>query len=244
VFDPLAVGLALCTAFVAAVLFLNPGSGRRWPWWVAGGVVLWLAVQAILGWTGFYHTDAPPPRPMLLLFPPLVVIAGALLIPRSREWLKGLPLRPLVWIHAVRVAVELVLWGAAERGVIPRAMTFEGTNFDILTGLTAPVIAVVGFQNGQPRRWVLIAWHLTGIGLLANVVTTAVLSMPTPFQRLNFDRPCVGVFDFPFTWLPAFVVPAVLFAHLVSLTQLFPRKNTDRPTVPAAEVAVAGGSVG
>lgn len=239
-FDLLAIGFALCTAFVAAVLFLNPGRGRRWPWWVTGGVVLWLVVQAILGATGFYRTDAPTPRPMLLLGPPLVVVAVALLIPRSRRWLTGLPLRPLVWVHAVRVAVELVLWGLAERGVVPRAMTFEGTNFDILTGLTAPVVAVVGFRAGQPRRWLLTGWHLMGIGLLANVVTTAVLSMPTPLQQLNFDRPNVGVFDFPFTWLPAFVVPAVLLAHLASLAQLLSRKGAHTP----ATAEFAGASAG
>lgn len=228
------VAFVACVAFTAGVLYFAPGGGRRWPWWVVGGVVLLLSVQGILGGVGFYRTATPTPRPMLLLFPPLAVILVALIVPRSRAWLKELPLRPLVWVHVVRVPVELVLWGLLQQGAIPRGMTFEGTNFDVLTGLTAPLAAVFGFRNGQPRRWVLIPWHLMGVGLLANVVTTAVLSMPTPLQQLNFDQPCVGVFYFPFTWLPAFVVPAVLLAHLASLVRLLSAGYNGQPRVPCA----------
>lgn len=237
-FIPLA--FVACVVFTAAVLYFAPGRGRQWPRWVAGGVAVWLTVQGVLGGVGFYRTDTPTPRPMLLLFPPLAVIVVALIVPRSRRWLKELPLRPLVWVHAVRVAVELVLWGLLQHGAIPRGMTFEGTNFDVLTGLTAPLAAVFGFRNGQPQRWVLIPWHLMGVGLLANVVTTAVLSMPTPFQQLNFDQPCVGVFYFPFTWLPAFVVPAVLLAHLASLVRLLSGNSHHRPAVPHPAGEYAG----
>jgi hypothetical protein len=171
---------------------------------------------------------------MLLLLPPVTAIATALMVRRSREWLTQLPLRPLVWVHTVRVAVEVVLWALYEHGAVPRGMTFEGTNFDVLTGLTAPLVVAFGFRDGRPRRGLLIAWHLMGIGLLVNVVGTAVLSMPTPFQRLNFDQPCAGVMYFPFTLLPAFVVPAVLFAHLVSLTRLLSREVDRSPQKPAA----------
>lgn len=214
-------GFVLCVVYTAVVLYLAPPPGRLWPWWVTGGVMLWLAAQGVLGWSGFYRPATPTPRPLLLLFPPTVVIVVALILPRSRLWLRCLPLRPLVWVHAMRVVVEWVLWQLAEHRVVPGGITFEGTNFDILTGLTAPLVAVFGFRAGQPRRWLLIPWHLIGLGLLANVVITALLSFPTPLQQLNFDRPNVGLLYFPFVWLPAFVVPAVLLAHLVSLARLF-----------------------
>jgi hypothetical protein len=72
----------------------------------------------------------------------------------------------------------------------------------------------------------LIAWNLLCLGLLINIVTLAVLSAPFPFQQLAFDQPNIAVLFFPFIWLPAFVVPAVLFAHLVCLRQLFRNKTT------------------
>ncbi|MEO2091473.1 MAG: hypothetical protein ABGY75_18605, partial [Gemmataceae bacterium] len=96
-------GFVLCVVYTAAVLYLAPPPGRRWPWWVTGGVVVWLAAQGVLGWSGFYRTTPPTPRPLLLLFPPTVLIVVALTLPRSRRWLRRLPLRPLVWVHAMRV---------------------------------------------------------------------------------------------------------------------------------------------
>jgi hypothetical protein len=60
--------------------------------------------------------------------------------------------------------------------------------------------------------------------LLINIVATAILSMPFPFQQLAFDRPNIAIMYFPYVWLPCCVVPIVLFAHLVSLRKLFATK--------------------
>jgi len=55
---------------------------------------------------------------------------------------------------------------------------------------------------------------------LLNIVTTALLAAPTPFQRFAFDQPNVAVLYFPFVWLPACVVPIALLAHLVAIWRL------------------------
>ena len=66
----------------------------------------------------------------------------------------------------------------------------------------------------------LLVWNLLALGLLLNVVTTAVLSAPSPLQRFAFDQPNVAILHFPFVWLPAVVVPLVLLAHLAAIRQL------------------------
>jgi hypothetical protein len=66
----------------------------------------------------------------------------------------------------------------------------------------------------------LIAWNLACLLLLANVVITAILSVPTPFQQFAFEQPNIAMLYFPFVWLPCLVVPAVVFAHVVCLRQL------------------------
>ena len=71
-----------------------------------------------------------------------------------------------------------------------------------------------------------ITWNFIALVLLLNIVGHALLSAPTPFQKLAFDMPNIGVFYFPFVWLPAFVVPAVFFAHIVSLMKLM-QKNIE-----------------
>ncbi|HQW96450.1 MAG TPA: hypothetical protein PLU58_11640, partial [Saprospiraceae bacterium] len=57
-------------------------------------------------------------------------------------------------------------------------------------------------------------------GLLLNVVVIALLSAQTPFQKLAFDQPNIGVTFFPFVWLPSVVVPIVLIGHLAAIRQL------------------------
>ncbi len=103
-------------------------------------------------------------------------------------------------------------------------MTFEGRNFDILSGLTAPVVYWLGFRGGKIKRPLLIIWNILALGLLINIVATAILSFPCPFQQMAFDQPNRGVLYFPFIWLPTVVVPLVLFSHLISLWRLL----TDR----------------
>jgi hypothetical protein len=94
--------------------------------------------------------------------------------------------------------------------------------------LTAPLAYYFGFVKKKIRRTSLLLWNFACLLLLGNIVVNAALSAPSPFQRLAFDQPNRAVLYFPFIWLPAFIVPVVLFAHLVSLRRLlFANRNTD-----------------
>jgi hypothetical protein len=99
-------------------------------------------------------------------------------------------------------------------------MTFEGMNFDILSGLTAPFVYYFGFIKKQLHTKFLIVWNILCLGLLINIVSIAILAAPTPFQKLALDQPNTAVLYFPFIWLPAIIVPLVLLSHLASLRQL------------------------
>ncbi len=104
-------------------------------------------------------------------------------------------------------------------------MTFEGRNFDIISGLTAPIIYWLAFRGGKTNRPLLIVWNLIAFGLLINIVTNALLSFPFPFQQLAFDQPNRALLYFPFIWLPTLIVPIVLFCHLASFWQLFSKSS-------------------
>jgi hypothetical protein len=71
----------------------------------------------------------------------------------------------------------------------------------------------------------LVAWNIICLGLVLNVVIHGILSAPTAFQILAFDQPNIAVLYFPFQWLPAFVVPAVIFSHLICLRDLMVKKE-------------------
>lgn len=190
-------------------------------------LLVWMSLQAALGLSGFYQkTDSVPPHFPVLIVPPVLLIVGLLLTRRGRGFIDNLRLDRLTWLHVVRIPVELVLFWLFLRKVVPEVMTFEGRNFDILSGLTAPVVYYFGFVKGSLPGSVLLVWNLICLGLLINIILTAILSAPSPFQQLAFNQPNVAIQYFPFVWLPSVVVPVVLLAHVAAIWQLVQKTST------------------
>ncbi|WP_460947387.1 hypothetical protein [Spirosoma daeguense] len=178
-------------------------------------LLAWLAYQQF-----FFQFSGLPPRFMLTLGPPLLLIFSLFVIRKSSTLIQELPLPRLTFLHVVRVPVELTLYGLYVYRQIPELMTFAGRNVDILAGLTAPLVAWLVFrQKTVSLRW-LFVWNVVSLLLLLNIVIHAILSAPLPFQQLAFDQPNIGVLKAPYVWLPGFIVPVVLFSHVVSLVQL------------------------
>jgi hypothetical protein len=186
--------------------------------------LLWLILQAAVSWSGFYLvTTGNPPRFGLLLIPPIILIIVLLLIKRGRSFMDSFDAKTLTLLHIVRVPVELTLYWLFLHKAVPQVMTFEGRNFDILCGLTAPLVYYWGYVKNKLSRGVLSAWNIVCLMLLANIVITAIFSAPFHFQKLGLGQPNIALFYFPFIWLPCFVVPAALFAHVVSIRKLINR---------------------
>jgi len=181
----------------------------------------WLALQAGLSMTGFYTiTTSFPPRFILLVLPPLLLIIGLFTTKKGKQFIDSLDTSALTLLHVVRIPVEITLFWLFTAKMVPELMTFEGRNFDILSGVSAPIIYYLGYKRPILDKRILIVWNCLCLGLLLNIVITAILSVPTAFQQFAFDQPNIGVMYFPFVWLPCFIVPVVLFSHLVNLRKL------------------------
>lgn len=179
-------------------------------------ILTWLAFQAFIGLSGFYTvTDTLPPRFLLLIMPPILFIIGLFITERGRLYIDSLDAKTLTILHTIRIPVEVVLFWLFINKSIPELMTFEGSNFDILSGLTAPVVFYFGFVTRQLGSKTILIWNIICMGLLINIVVIAILSAPFPFQQFAFDQPNSAVLYFPFNWLPSCVVPLVLLSHLV-----------------------------
>jgi hypothetical protein len=120
----------------------------------------------------------------------------------------------------VRIPVELILYWLSLQKAVPALMTFEGRNFDILAGITAPAMALFFCSGSKTHNRILLAWNIVSLLLLLNIVGNALFSAPGPLQRFAFDQPNIAILYFPFNWLPVFIVPVVLFGHLVAIRQL------------------------
>ncbi len=184
---------------------------------IALGVVHW-----ILATRGVYtNTTTFPPPQGLLLAPAVVALVITLIMPAGRRWLASLDPLALVMLQVMREPVEVTLHQAYISGLVPQGMTYSGHNFDILSGISAAFMAAWMISKSPPGRAVQIAWNLGCLVLLFIVVITAVLSIPSSIQRLNFDHPNVLVTSAPYVLLPAVIVPAALWAHMASLVRLF-----------------------
>ena len=186
----------------------------------------WLLLTGYLSTSGFYRvSDAMPPRVVAFGVLPSIIVIGVYFI-AFRKFIKRLPLGLLTLLHIVRIPVELVLLWLYQNGQVPVHMTFEGWNYDILSGVSAPIIYWLAFRAERVNKTLLIIWNLAALGLLVNIVTIAVLSFRSPFQQLAFEQPNLGVTYLPFIWLPAVIVPTVFFAHFSALYKLFSESQT------------------
>lgn len=221
---PYYVYATFCITIVATLyLFYKATSNSRG---ILIAIGAWLMIQSIFGIAGFYTvTNTMPPRFNLLVVPPIAVIIYLFSSRRGRQFINTLDLKTLTLLHIVRVPVEIVLYWLFLHKAVPELMTFEGRNFDIIAGITAPVIYYFGFVKNTLTKSILIGWNILCLGLLLNIVFNGILSVPTPFQQFGFDQPNIALLHFPFIFLPALIVPIVLFSHLSSIRQLMGNKS-------------------
>ncbi|HSE06442.1 MAG TPA: hypothetical protein VLK35_20005 [Methylomirabilota bacterium] len=227
---PLAISLSFVAIVVGMVVLVLWGAGRTarrlGPGPATGvrvagiGLVGWLALTAVLADRGFFDDFRALPPPMLLAVGlPLAALLALTFSRRLEPFLAALPPSWPVVAQSFRIAVELVLWQLAVAGVIPELLSFHGRNWDILVGLSAPVVAYGCFVRRVWPARVAVWWNWAGIVILLSVVVHAQLSAPTPWQMLETDPPTTFIADWPYIWLPAFLVPLAWLLHAVSLRQ-------------------------
>jgi hypothetical protein len=192
------------------------------------GLAGWLPVTGIAGWFGLVRDFDRVPPPMFGLLLSSVVLAvvaaysriGSRLLARAGiAWLIGL--------QAFRILVEVFLDWGHRVGLVPVQMTFEGRNWDIVSGVSAAGVAWLASRNQAPR-WLILVWNLLGAALLLNIVVIAILSMPTPLRRFHNEPANTFIAYFPYIWLPAFLVQLALFGHLLVFRWLRQAQNNQR----------------
>lgn len=212
----------VCLALVVGVGWASrdrpPAHRLRRVLGTAVGLVVWLGVTAELARSGILSEfEALPPRAPILLAGLTVGTVAFAFSPLGTSLARNLPLVALVGVQAFRVPLELVLHRLYIEGVLPVQVTYAGWNVDILTGLLAAGLAVGLWRGAVRPRWVAL-WNALGLALLAVVVGTAALSLPTPFQQ--FEPSTEAVATFPLVWLPSVLVMAALLGHLLVIRRL------------------------
>lgn len=196
-------------------------------------LIAWSIMQSVLALSGVYQiTNTFPPRFLLVLLLPGILIAIGLLPAVRDKLLKNRKRALSTFLHTVRIPVEIVLLFLFINKMVPELMTFERRNFDILAGLSAPIIGIL-ILTKRAGNGVLIAWNVAAlclVCLVSFILLNGILSAELPFHQFGFEHPNRAINYFPFILLPAVIVPIVLYTHLTDLILLL-KERRESPLV-------------
>lgn len=181
---------------------------------------VWLVYAGVISATGIFTVSSLPPRvPLLLVLPVFVFFAYFFTNAKFKPIIANTPPSWLVYFQSFRIIVELLLLGLYLNSMLPKAATFEGYNYDILIGITAPLVGYFAFK-GAMKKPLLRIWNVAGIVTLFVVVF--IIMTYAYFPQL-WDTGSItgnGAFQFPYMYLASFLMPIALFMHIFSLVKM------------------------
>ena len=209
-------GIVAITLVVAAMIMIGARSKG-----VAFAIPVIMAAQLYLASSGILRQWERRPPPLMTMLAAGFVMTALLAFRASvgKQMALTLSFAALIGAQAFRLPLELVMHHAASDGVMPVQMSYSGSNFDVITGVTAILVAFLA-ANGSAPRWLLIAWNALGSLLLLNVIVIAVISTPG-IAAFGSDHLNTWVAYAPFVWLPGILVPGALLGHLVVWRKLW-----------------------
>lgn len=201
----------------------SPAAARKLQRRFLGQALAWTGAVSLAATLGVLNPARRPPVVFVAMLATIVVLGVAIArSPAGRRFASGLPLAWLVGFQAFRLPLELAMHRAHTEGLMPIQMSYSGRNFDIVTGATALVLALIMTVRQVPK-WVVSAWNVLGLALLANILGVAMLSTPM-FQYFGPDHVNVFVTQMPYTLLPAVMVLAAWAGHLIVFRALGRRR--------------------
>lgn len=193
---------------------------------VVASLVVWAGFIAAWSLSGTMEDFSIFPfnlMPALLI--PLLALVFLLASKGFGQIVRNMSPATIIRLQSFRFFVEVLLWMLFLNEVLPEQMTFEGRNFDILVGISAPIIAALLITRRISRTGIAI-WNFLGLALLLNIVTIAILSTPSPLRVFMNEPANYIVARFPMSWLPGLLVPLAYYLHAISLKQVLQGRST------------------
>lgn len=184
-------------------------------------LVIWISYLTILSRTTILRDLNMPPKFPLLIFLPLVL--GMILFYRQSKnsgVVHAIPRSWPIYFQSFRIVVEILILFTFFEGILPKSATFEGMNFDVIMGVSAPFVGayVVKYPH---RKKIQYIWNIVGIFMVLFVGFIIASSMYFP-SIWNSTTALVSMqfVEMPYLLLAGFLAPIAIFMHVVSLVQL------------------------
>jgi hypothetical protein len=188
------------------------------PFVVAGFLASWLAIAILVGDGANFPVPLESRQGIsgLVAIIPLVIAVIALFASKNLRAINtATPRAWLIAIQTYRVAGIMFVYPFVTYGILPAGFGYPAGIGDALTGIFAPIVALMVTRN-RPNavKWA-IAWNLFGTLDLIDATATA----------LAFQAPVLNIY--PIALVPLFLGPPLgVLTHILSLRNLAVTRST------------------
>jgi len=206
-------------------------------------LVTGLAAWQIYVWgmasSGFFRNFEFPPRFFLFMILPLFIFTAFFAYShRNSQWLQNIPASWLIYFQSFRIVVETIFVVTVAQGFLPTIVTIEGYNYDMIFGISAPILAYLAFHKKPYRLQLLLWWNYLGLTVLASVIFLFISSIYLP-EIYGSTTPIIPIEfgSYPYVLVPGFLMPLAVFVHALSISQLSYQINRNKSIIAGQALA-------
>lgn len=177
-------------------------------------ICLWFFIALFIGANSLLAT-IPPPFPQIIIV--FIVLILLIIFWESESFQKlclDLDIRVLLLIQLTRF-VGIYFLILHSKGELPFAFAVPGGWGDIAVAITAIFVCIFSPTKGMLGFIIYFAWNFFGFIDILFVVLTAV-------KLVLFDPQSMkALTEFPLSLLPTFLVPIIIFTHILIFFRLY-----------------------
>jgi hypothetical protein len=224
-------GLTVAAAIAVRILTwaMAETAGGRLTILVTLGV--WFAFVLAIGPTGALSPagGGAPALGLTVLLPIVALLWAYFALPPVRTAMAATPLPALIGVNAIRLLgfPFLVLYAD---GRLPAPFAPSAGWGDVFIGATALPVAWAVMRLGLRARPLAFLWNALGAADLVVALTLGPLSAPGPLQVFAGPPDSSPMTTLPWLIIPGFLVPCLMFLHVLIFTRLLARVEDASPT--------------
>ena len=182
-------------------------------------ILIWYVLAILAGGSGFTSRMAPP-LPQIVLFGLVVLLSLLyLLFHNFRMWILSVNIKLLVVVHLTRFIGFYFLY-LYSQDLLPYDFAVLGGWGDIIVASCALLVILLAPLAGKSGWLIYFVWNLIGlIDILFVIATAARLAAMDP-------RSMSELLELPLSLLPTFLVPIIIFTHIIIFIRLKVSRKT------------------
>ncbi len=207
--------ILMFSAYILGILKTEPKFLKK----MISILIIWNSVTSLIVLSGLIEKNFIPFG--IILFLMVNIAAFIFAIRPIGQSLQKLPIWILIIFQSFRLPLELIMHSWSETKTMPIEMSWNGQNFDIITGVLALLVIVPFLKSSKVYHWL---FNLLGIAMLVNIFRVVLMSSPLPFAW-PLENPVQLIAHFPYHMIATVCVWSALIGHILLTKKLLNKNN-------------------